>query len=159
MLMSSLWFATGCTKDAEDNEPTLTEDEQIYALLQTETLYYYQNDTSTLNAAGNSPHGSFKLLFNQTAWDALGSDGKLATGQSFPSGSLVIKDVRRNGATRFYAAMWKQPSSTNAAEGWLWYEANLDGSLLESVTTKGRGCLGCHNGNVNRDFVNSFDLH
>ncbi len=160
LLLSLVFAFNACKKEDDgDDDPILTEDETVYQLITTEQLFAYQGDTSVLVPAGNSPHGTFKLLFNQTAWEALGSDGKLPLGDTFPEGSLVLKDVIRSGQTRFYAAMYKQPASANATEGWLWYEANLDGSLLESINTKGAGCIGCHRGNANRDFVNSFDLH
>lgn len=151
-----------CSKDPETNNPDETDlytDADMYNEIRNGSFYFYQSDTTTLLAAGNSPHGTFKLLFNQTAKDALGTDGKLAATDTFPKGSIILKDVIRNGSTRFYAAMWKQPNSTNATEDWLWYEANLDGSLLVSITAKGNGCIGCHRANAHRDFVNSFDLH
>lgn len=151
-----------CSKDPEtdsDDQTQIFTDNDVLEEIRNNTLFFYQGDTATLSAAGNSPHGTFKLLFNQTALDALGADGKLAAGETFPTGSLVVKDVIRNGTTSFYAAMWKQPSAENANEDWLWYEAFLDGSLLVSIDAKGSGCIGCHRANTNRDFVNSFDLH
>ncbi len=151
-----------CTKDpvTDDDDPIVTyTDTDLFQLINNEEFFYYKGDTSLLSAAGNSPHGTFKLLFNQTANEALGPDGKLAVGDTFPTGSIVLKDVIRNGSTLFYAAMWKQPSSANANEDWLWYEANLNGSLLVSINANGNGCIGCHRGNAQRDFTNSFDLH
>lgn len=162
VILCGIVATNGCSKDPADNntdETNLYTDAAMYQEIRNGSFYYYQSDTATLTAAGNSPHGAFKLLFNQEAKNALGTDGKLAVGDTFPTGSIILKDVIRNGTTRFYAAMWKQPASANTNEDWLWYEANLDGSLLESITTKGSGCIGCHRANANRDFVNSFDLH
>ncbi|CAN5347905.1 hypothetical protein BH09BAC1_BH09BAC1_30550 [soil metagenome] len=154
-LLSTLALVwNSCKKD----DPT-SEDDAIFQMIQNEALQYYQSNDTVLNNAGNSPHGTFKLLFNQTAWAALGTDGKLPAGASFPEGSFILKDVTRSGSTSFYAAMWKKPNSGNATEGWLWYEAKLDGSLIVGVSTKGDGCIGCHRGNTHRDFTNSFDLH
>lgn len=162
LLLSCIITFNSCSKDPATENPDETNlytDADMYNEIRNGSFYYYKSDTTTLSAAGNSPHGTFKLLFNQTAKDALGSDGKLAATDTFPKGSIILKDVIRNGSTSFYAAMWKQPNSTNATEDWLWYEANLDGSLLVSITAKGNGCIGCHRANTNRDFVNSFDLH
>jgi hypothetical protein len=145
-----------CSHDAE---VVPSEDEQLYAEANTSGLYYYQQHDSVLSAAGNSPHGTFKLRFNQIAWDALGTDGRLPQGGTFPEGSLLVKEVIRNNAVKFYAVMKKAPASPNAANGWLWIEMNADGSLLHSITEKGDACLSCHSANTNRDFTNSFDLH
>jgi hypothetical protein len=162
ILLCGIVTINSCSKDPDTNDmdqTNLYNDAAMYQEITNGSFYYYQSDTATLTAAGNSPHGTFKLLFNQEAKNALGTDGKLAVGDTFPTGSIILKDVIRNGTTRFYAAMWKQPASSNTNEDWLWYEANLDGSLLVSITAKGNGCIGCHRANTNRDFTNSFDVH
>lgn len=140
--------------------PTTTSDDQtiIDETLAGPLLYYQGNDV-VLSAAGNSPHGNFKLLFNQTAWNALDSNGKLPVGNTFPDGSLIVKEVIKGGSTDLYAIMKKDPTSSLSNLGWLWNEFKPNGGLVIGVSDKGDACVGCHRGNTNRDFTNSFDLH
>ncbi len=145
-----------CKKDDKGSP----EDETLYGEVTSASKNYYQN-ANTLAAAGNSPHGSFKLWFNATAKAALDTTGELPSGSSFPSGSLIVKEVQSGGATSLYAVMKKDPASANAGSGWLWAEYNTDGSVVISVTKKGSdgSCVSCHSGNTNRDLTNTFDLH
>ncbi len=122
-------------------------------------LLFYQGNDAVLSESGNSPHGDFKLLFNQTAWDALDSTGRLPVGGTFPEGSLIVKDIVNGNSTDLYAVMLKSPNSSLSNLGWLWNEFKPDGSVVIGVSDKGDACVGCHRGNTNRDFVNSFDLH
>jgi len=147
-------LATSCKK-AE----ATSEDEEIIEETLNKPLFFYQGNDVALSAAGNSPHGSFKLLFNQTAFDALDSTGRLPVGGTFPEGSLVVKDILKGGTTDLYAIMYKKPGSSNAGEGWLWNEFKPNGDIVISVSDKGKACISCHRGNTNRDFTNSFDLH
>jgi hypothetical protein len=146
--------ATGC------KHPTTTSDDQaIIDEVMTGTLLFYQGNDVVLNGAGNSPHGNFKLLFNQTAWNALDSTGKLPVGGTFPDGSLVVKEIIKGGSTDLYAVMQKKPSSGLSNLGWVWNEFKPNGGLVIGAEDKGSACVGCHRGNTNRDFTNSFDLH
>lgn len=136
-----------------------SEDVAIMDEVMAGNLFFYQNNDAVLSASGNSPHGSFKLLFNQTAWDALDSTGKLPVGGSFPEGSLIVKDIIKGGSTDLYAVMLKNPGSSLSNLGWVWNEFKPDGSVVIGASDKGDACVGCHRGNTNRDFTNSFDLH
>lgn len=147
-------FSSGCKK-AE----ATAEDDTIIAETLAGNLLYYQGNNTTLAGAGNSPHGQFKLLFNQTAWAALDSTGKLPVGNTFPEGSLIVKEIIKNGSTDLYAVMLKKPSSSNAGAGWLWNEFEPNGDIVISISDKGDACISCHRGNTNRDLTNSFDLH
>lgn len=146
--------STSCKHAKVTNEDVAIMDEVMAG-----NLLFYQNNDVVLNAAGNSPHGNFKLLFNQTAWDALDSTGKLPVGGTFPEGSLIVKDIIKGGSTDLYAVMLKNPGSSLSNLGWVWNEFKPDGSVVIGASDKGDACVGCHRGNTNRDFVNSFDLH
>ncbi|MDX2000972.1 MAG: cytochrome P460 family protein [Chitinophagales bacterium] len=151
--MTIIFLAESCKHE------TLTpEDQELYEAATDPNLYYYQSNNVILDAEGNSPHGSFKLRFNQIAWDALGPDGRLPVGATFPEGALVVKEVYSGNDLDLIAIM-KKSNASNSARGWLWNEMNPDGSVHYGVDNKGSGCTGCHSGNTNRDLVNSFDLH
>jgi hypothetical protein len=155
-----LFFLTitfdSCKKKSQ--EPTDFE-QLIFDKSTDPALSYYQNNNTLLSAAGNSPHGSFKLRFNSVAQAALGVDGKLPTGGSFPDSSIIVKEVFNGGSLDLYAVMMKLPSHPESGSGWLWAEYEPDGDVIHAISKKGNGCIGCHAGNTNRDLVNSFDLH
>ncbi len=153
-LLLVITLATSCK-----NPDATTEDEAIIEETFNGNLLYYQGNNVVLNGAGNSPHGNFKLLFNQTAWDALDSTGRLPVGGTFPNGSLIVKEVIKGGDTDLYAVMLKNTESANAGSGWLWSEFEPNGDLVISISDKGDACISCHRGNTNRDLTNSFDLH
>jgi hypothetical protein len=121
-------------------------------------LLLYQNKDSILSAAGTSPHGAFKLKFNQKAVDQFGADGKFPAGGEFEKGSLIVKEVYKNGSLTQYAVM-KKDDSKFSGSGWLWAEYDTQGDVVFSIDKKGEGCIGCHSGNPNRDLTISFDLH
>lgn len=141
-----------------DNEATKNLDGELFTESTASTLEYYQNG-DVLSAAAPSPHGAFKLSYNATAAAALDSTGELPVGASFPTGSLIVKEVQTNGALSLLAIMKKDPNHEQAAEGWLWAEYDPDGSVVISVSKKGKQCTSCHGGSPNRDFVRTYDLH
>jgi hypothetical protein len=124
-----------------------------------EAGYKYYRSGAILNAASESPHGSFKLRFNNIAWSALDNSGKLPVGQTFPEGSIIVKEVYTNNKLFIYAVMKKEPSDPNAVLGWIWAEYRPDGSPAFSLSGKGVPCTGCHSESLNRDYVRVFDLH
>jgi hypothetical protein len=101
----------------------------------------------------------FKLRFNSVAFAALGPDGELPENSSFPTGSVVVKEVFVNSTIAVLAVIKKSPADPNAGQGWLWAEYALDGTPHFSIEQKGNGCIGCHNETPNRDLVRTFDLH
>lgn len=142
------------------NDKSTSDDKTLYDETVNSSFTFYQNNDILLNAAGNSPHGNFKLKFNGTAQSALDSTGKLPAGNEFPSGSLIVKEIYGGGsALSLYAIMKKAPGNANAGSNWLWAEYKPGGETVVSVSNKGSGCVGCHSGNTNRDLTNSFDLH
>jgi Cytochrome P460 len=90
---------------------------------------------------------------------ALDGNGELPQNSSFPKGSVLVKEVYRNSALIGLAVMKKAPTDASAGDGWLWAEYGLDGLPGASITTKGSGCISCHNDTPNRDLVRTFDLH
>ena len=119
---------------------------------------YYQNG-SILSAASASPHGSFRLRFNDAAWSSLNGDGELPVGGQFKDGSFIVKEVYHNNVLSLYAIMKKASSDPKAGNGWLWSEYLLDGTPLVNIEGKGNGCISCHDDTPNRDLVRTFDFH
>jgi hypothetical protein len=153
--LCAAFFLSSCKNEKSDSA-----DKELYDETLNGSYTYYQNSNTILNAAGNSPHGTFKLKFNGTAQAALDSTGKLPVGSEFPTGSLIVKEIYSGGTSlTLYAIMKKAPGNVNAGSNWLWSEYKPGGETVVSVTDKGSGCISCHSGNVNRDLTNSFDLH
>lgn len=122
------------------------------------SFHYFRNG-ELLSAASASPHGSFKLRFNEIAWSALDSNEELTTGGSFPAGAIIVKEAFAADTIRYIAAMKKKPADENAGEGWVWLEYGTNGALVYGVEQKGVVCVGCHSVTPHRDFVRTFDLH
>ena len=142
-----------CKKDKMKNN-----DKDLYAEISENSYVYYQNG-KLLNGVSPSPHGSFKLRFNAVALAALDSLGELPKGASFPTGSMLVKEVYENSSLSLYVVMKKDPSNESEGSGWLWAEYNTDGSVDYSVNKKGQDCIGCHSGGLSRDLTRTFDLH
>lgn len=121
-------------------------------------LVFYQNNDSILSPGGPSPHGPFKLRFNSTTASQLGPDGRFPTGNTFASGSLIVKELY-SGNTLTLIAVMKKDDSKFAANGWLWAEYEPDGKIKYNINEKGKSCIGCHSEPLNRDYTKSFDLH
>ena len=144
-----------CKNDKAD----ISTDEILFNEIKSGSYTYYRGG-AILSAAAQSPHGSFKLRFNDTAVAALAdSTGELPTGSTFPNGSIIVKDVYTNGTFSLYAVMKKDPANAHAAGGWLWAEYKTDGTPFLSTANKGDGCISCHSGTPNRDLTRTFDLH
>lgn len=121
---------------------------------QTSGRFYYQSDSSAILAPmGGSPHGNFKLRFNSIAKNALGSDGKLPSGSTFPDSSLLVKVMYTGSTINGYATIFK----LNGA--WSWGEYSAAGQVYQSVSADASFCLSCHNGANNRDQVLTFFYH
>ncbi len=133
--------------------------ESLYKESSGDQLSYYKGKDTVYSAAGTSPHGNFKLKFNQTALSALGADGKLPTGQTFPEGSLIVKEVYSGGVKTLYVVMKKDPKSKFANNKWIWAEYKPDGEVVIGVNKDGKDCVSCHTSGNNRDLTLSFDLH
>ncbi len=110
---------------------------------------YYKNKPDTTYAGNHGPHGEFKLKFNKIAYVGLTDTGRIPKNTKFPNGSLIVKEVVRNGIK---AIMYKKDNA------WLWGEYESSGKTIFSVSSNNAQttCINCHNQSNNRDFVNSF---
>lgn len=143
-----------CTKKVAKNPELAYSDTALFDSTQNANYKYYQNDPNNLlPAAGNSPHGSFKLRFNSIAYAALTAGGKLPVGGTFPEGSFLVKDVYSGGSIGVYAYMYKHNGS------WLWGEVKSSGDFLYYAKDGPSVCVGCHSQSGNRDMVTTFQFH
>lgn len=122
-------------------------------------LSFYKGKDTIYDPKGGSPHGYFKLKFNQTAINALGADGKLPIGETFPEGSVIVKEIYASGAISLYAVMKKDRNSKFASHKWVWGEYSPSGKTVVSVNGEGKECVSCHTNGTTRDLTLSFDLH
>ena len=153
-LTSVLFLCFSCTKDKID----IDEDRMLFEGVMASGFQYYQNGNK-LPGVAPSPHGNFRLRFNEIAAAVLDSSGELPGGTEFPQGSIIVKEVYSGNNLDVYAVIKKESSNAVAAKGWIWAELNPDGTTHYSAGNKGQGCTGCHSGAPNRDFTRTFDLH
>ena len=154
LIVSSILIFYTCDKDKTD----ATSDSTLYKEI-TATGYTYFKNGDILPRIPESPHGAFKLRFNSIALSALDNNGVFPEGASFPTGSILVKEVISNNNISLYAIMKKDPSNGNAGNGWVWAELNTDGSTAFSAGRKGNGCISCHSISPNRDLTRTFNLH
>lgn len=133
--------------------------EALYEEANSGALTFYKGKDTLWDPKGGSPHGYFKLKFNQTALNALGADGKLPAGQTFPDGSVIVKEIYSGGSLTLYAIMKKDPKSKFASNKWVWGEYKPDGKVVIGVNKEGKDCVSCHTSGITRDLTLSFDLH
>lgn len=153
-ILTSIIIIQSCKKDKTDTD----QENSLYSEITTSGYTYYKSG-NLLSGVSPSPHGSFKLRFNTTALAALDSTGELPIGSSFPTGSIIVKDIFNGSNISLYAVMKKDPSNKNAGSGWIWAEFNPDGSVFFNTNKKGSSCTGCHSGSPSRDLTRTFDLH
>ena len=157
-VVSCIFTLQSCKKDKEE-EPKITNiDAEIFSNATSSGYSFYQNG-DLLAGVSPSPHGAFKLRFNSIAAAALDSTGELPSGNTFPSGSIIVKDIYSGSTLTTYAVMKKDPSDAFSGNGWIWAEYKPDGIVLFTTANKGNGCISCHNGTPNRDLTRTFDLH
>ena len=133
-------------------------DQTLYNEINEPGYEYYQGG-NILSPASASPHGSFKLRFNQEALSSLDATGELPEGGTFAEGSVIVKEVYVNNQVTVYAVMKKAAADANSGSGWLWSEYNPNGGVFVSIASKGSGCISCHDDLPNRNLVRTFDLH
>jgi hypothetical protein len=96
----------------------------------------------TLNGS-NAHQPRVRVSMNSTAFDAL-LGGRLPEGESFPDGSIIVKEVIMDGRATLLAVLVKDRSNPLAGHGWLWSELQPDGITVYSMRNRGEGCVGCH---------------
>ena len=121
---------------------------------------YYKGNDSVYKSSPQSAHVAyFRVRFNAVAQAALTDGGKLPNGASFPTGSLIVKELHQDSlgtSPSGYAIMEKLPNDTNQAETWVWAEYNLSGTGY-TINKKGAICTSCHSMDQ-RDKVRLFNL-
>ena len=132
-------------------EISLTDKQLFDSCNNAANLVYYKNNSSTVHSGANGPHGPFKLKFNKIASLVLTDNGKLPVGQTFPDGSLIVKEIQPAG---IFAFMYKFKKS------WLWGEAEANGSTIFSINKDPiSSCVNCHSQSGERDLVVSFNFY
>ncbi len=145
----------------KDNEDTSTDTDLFNETSSASGYTYYIGSPGITAGFGNSPHGFERVRFNSIAQAVLDSTGKLPSGASFPTGSIIVKEIYSSatGSINLLAIMKKDPDNGNSGNGYLWAEIKPDASVAFSTSKKGDGCISCHSGSPNRDLIRTFDLH
>ena len=101
-----------------------------------------------------------RVSFNSVAAGVL-QNGRLPAGTTFPTGSIVFKEIKPNAtvAATLYAVMVKEIGNSLAGDGWLWAEYGPTGSVAYSVNSRGGACTSCHRREQDprNDLVRSFE--
>ena len=150
----SLAIIYSCTKDKGRNPELAYSDRALRDSCKNEAAFvYYKNDPGVIYPGVNGPHGTFKLKFNHVAYAQLSDAGKLPVGSKFSDGSMVVKEIMKNGTLDKYAVMYKRAGS------WIWAEWTPD--LVKDLSVNGNSnlCTSCHSQSGNRDLVNTFKFH
>jgi hypothetical protein len=143
-----------CTKDkGVDPELAFSDKALLDSANNLSAFTFYKNKDTLFPGTSSSPHGSFKLKFNKIAFSVLSDNGKLPLASVFPEGSMVLKEIRRNGEVTLYSIMYKHNRS------WLWTEVAPDGKVNYSVKKDPSVCTSCHKQTGNRDLVVSFNFY
>jgi len=157
----ALTFILGSFVQCNEEEPATGPDLDLYNEATASSGFtFYQDNPAILTSSNPSAHNDFmRVKFNAIAQGALGLDGRLPVGASFPNGSLIVKELydTQGGSISLYAVMKKDSMNSNAGANWLWAEYYPNASVLNSVTESGSGCIGCHSTN-SRDYSRVFDL-
>jgi hypothetical protein len=145
--------------------PTLTPDEALFQQITqvdpftSYTLFPNADSVTSGTLNGSTAHQPLvRVSLNTRALSVL-VNGSLPTGSSFPIGSIVFKQIILNDLPTLYAVMYKDSTNPLSANGWLWAEYQVDGTVAFSVGNKGSGCVGCHSleEGVEHDLVRTFE--
>lgn len=157
-----------CKQDTPEPDNTaggteaITDQELYDRSIVTAGYNYYKDNDDIIESSPESAHRAFfRVRFNSTASAALTSNGMLPEGETFPEGSLIVKELHRmqdGSDMEGIAVMIKRPDDPNAAaNGWVWAEYFSGASDGFLVSTKGASCTGCHSTD-SRDMVRLFNL-
>lgn len=159
---------SSCERDTGGDPPvvpTLTPDEALFQQI-TEVdpftsyaLFPNADSVTSGTLNGSTAHQPLvRVSLNTRALSVL-VNGSLPPGSSFPNGSIVFKQIILNDVPTLYALMSKDSTNPLSANGWLWAEYRVDGTVAFSVTNNGSGCVGCHSleEGLEHDFVRTFE--
>jgi len=163
VLLAAMFFSINivlhsCKKD--DDAPTDLDVELYNESKDAVGFTYYKTDSAIIPSSVASGHpGFFRVRFNAVAQAALTDNGKLPQGESFPNGTLIVKELyeSQTGALNLLAIMKKDPSNEYSKDGWVWAELRADGGNYISAKDKGDACVSCHSIN-HRDKTRLFDI-
>lgn len=157
ILFSSFLFVS-CKKEDEEQEKTANKN--LYCDINSGSFTYYKGTQQIVEGLGGA-HGFIKVRFNSIAASVLDSSGKIPVGSSFPTGSVIVKEIygSLSGGLNLYAVVKKEPSNENSGSNWIWGEYKPGGEVVFSAAKKGNGCISCHSSPDNRDLMKVFDLH
>ncbi|GAB5402356.1 MAG: hypothetical protein Aurels2KO_05870 [Aureliella sp.] len=100
------------------------------------------------SSSGPAVHGDVRIFVN----DKLDAS-MLAGNDKHPTGSVVVKELHKDGAMYGWAAMIKAREDDGKGNGWYWYEVlsttNPENPVAASLGNQ--SCVGCHA--PGRDFV------
>lgn len=131
-------------------------DKELYDLSKsTDGYIYYKNSKTIQDKSTASGHSDARMVtrFNSVAAAMLDSNGKVKNGITFPDNSIIVKELySKKDNLRGYAVMYKKAGDPNAdANNWVWAVYTENAKVRQSVSKKGDGCIGCHNGSGNID--------
>ena len=158
LLTLSTFTASCVSHSIEDPSIEPTTDVSLFEEASLPGFTFYQNG-NVLQAVDPSPHGHFKLRFNDIAGAVLDNTDELPAGQAFPSGSILVKEAYQNNTLTGLIIIKKAPTDPHAGGGWLWGFYTLDGVATISIEERGSQCVNCHSSTPNRDLIRTFDLH
>ncbi len=158
-LASGLVLSFSC--DKVNRGPVSGDEILMEEVLAKDSTEYSVFTPKIMEARGNSPRDYYRVRYNQIALKALDESGRLPEGESFPDGSLIVKEAYSdlNGEIIQYAIMKKSSNDPYQGEGWIWYEVDEDGDDAYSIAREGKKCIRCHYKKTNRDGARMYDLY
>jgi len=171
---TALAVAAGCggpqstpTSPTGASASSLRDDASLFRLVsQTDSFTRYTllpnaEEFATGRLNGSEAHRPIiRVSFNAVAAGVL-QNGRLPANTTFPSGSVVFKEVKPSATAdaTLYAVMVKEAGNSLAGDGWLWAEYGPSGSVAYSVNNRGSACTSCHRREQGprNDLVRSFE--
>lgn len=163
--LSAVCCSDAGTPPGGEPEAVITTDAQLFMLITATHPYagyalFPGVDSvvsGTLNGSG-AHQPLVRVSMNPIALASLAAD-TLTAGSAFAQGSIIVKEIREQGATTLLAVMMKEPASDDAAGGWLWAEFTPEGTAVFSLKNRGDGCVPCHSREqgLRNDLVRTFE--
>jgi hypothetical protein len=143
------------------NKAKGTDGDLLSMAKETSTFTWYKNNDALLEESEGSAHGQPQLRtgYNPTAAGMLDSAFKVASGITFPDGSLIVKELYEGGEIDRWAILYKRSTHEHAdANGWVWGYINGNESVAAPASDKGQACISCHSqsGNIDMTLMNKY---